>query len=132
MTVRRRCGTARFRWGHAALALALAACVGAGRALAPYPGAEDQIRAYYAANAFELNATCVTPYISNIVAVDVVRDDDRQLVLDVRYLYDVQARPAAWGIAACNNFASRRFTFDKTETGLRLTGMTGEQRGRAG
>ncbi len=121
------------KWlGHGALALALAACAATSQELAPFPGAEAQIRTYYEANAFELNATCVTPFISNIVAVEVVRDDDRQVVLDVRYLYDVHVRPAAWGIAACNNFASRRFTFERTEGGLRLSGMTGEQRARAG
>jgi hypothetical protein len=51
--------------------------------------------------------------------------------LDVDYLYDSRVRPAQYGLAACWNFASRRFTFDKVDGGLRLTGMTGEQRGRA-
>lgn len=109
----------------------LPGCTTVERDLAPYPGAEAQIRAYYDTNALELNFTCTAPFISNIVEVAVARDDDRQLVLEIDYLYDVRVRTADFGIAACRNFASRRFTFAKVDGGLRLTGMTGEQRARA-
>jgi hypothetical protein len=106
----------------------LPGCAAGNRELAAYPGAEAQIRTFYDANALERNATCTTPFISNIVRVDTVIDNERQLVLDVEYLYDARVRPADFGLAACWNFASRRFTFDKVDGGLRLTGMTGEQR----
>jgi hypothetical protein len=109
----------------------LLGCVAGDRELASYSGAESQIRAFYDANALERNATCTTPFISSIVKVDTIIDNDRQLVLDIEYLYDARVRIADFGLAACRNFESRRFTFDKVDGGLRLTGMTGEQRARA-
>jgi hypothetical protein len=131
-------GVGAFRWkpsiGACAALLALSillGCVSGNRVLASYPGAEAQIRAFYDANALERNATCTTPFISNIVKADPVIDNERQLVLDVDYLYDARVRIADYGLAACRNFESRRFTFDKVDGGLRLTGMTGEQRRRA-
>lgn len=106
----------------------LAACAHPSDPLASYPTAEQQILPFYEAHALERSGTCTTPYISDIVRVEAVREDDRQLVLDVDYLYDSRVRPAQYGLAACWNFASRRFTFEKDAGELRLTGMTGEQR----
>jgi hypothetical protein len=119
-------------WARSAVALGavalLVGCAGANDPLASYPTAGQQMRSFYEAHGLERSGTCTTPYISDVVRVEPVREDERQIVLDVDYLYDSHVRPAQYGLAACWNFASRRFTFDKTDSGLRLTGMTGEQR----
>ena len=111
--------------------LALAACT-ADRAAEPVPPQVDAaIKQYYGDRALEENAFCTTPYIDRITESRVVEDNDRQLVLDVRYFFRSQAGPSQDDITMfnrCEGFASRTFTFDRSGGGLSLAGMTGDQR----
>ena len=116
--------------GAGLLLLGLAGCT-TERPLAPFPGAEAQIRSYYERYAWEMNAYCTLPRINTITASRVVEDTPQRLVLDIRYRYEPFNQTIDFGILACKNWASRTFTFDRVDGGLQLVGMSGEQRRQA-
>jgi hypothetical protein len=122
----------RFRSPSVALAVVTLAACTADRAAEPVtPPVDAAIKAYYSDRALEENAFCTTPYIDRITQSRVVEDNDRQLVLDVRYFFRSQAGPSSDDITMfnrCEGFASRTFTFDRSGGGLSLAGMTGDQR----
>jgi hypothetical protein len=114
---------------HAALALllTLAACA-IQPEIAEFPGAAQQVRRFYERNAFEENATCTTPRIAAIISSRTITDTPEQLVLEVRYRFEPFNRTADFGTAACIDWNTRQFTFERSGEALRIVGMTGEQR----
>jgi hypothetical protein len=118
--------SAAARLGLLAL-LALAGCT-IPQEIPEFPGAAAQIRRFYADNAFEMNATCTSPVIAAIIASRVVTETPERLVLEVRYRFEPFVRNAQFGRAACIDWNTRQFTFERIDGGLSIVGMTGEQR----
>ena len=124
---------ARLRRGlAAALGLsALAACTGGpadSGALDAYPGAAEQIRDFYDANAIEGDGRCQEVVLDSILGASVVAEDPARITFQLNYHF----LPAASVNAVtqeCSGFAERRFMFDKAGDTLALTGMSGDQDG---
>lgn len=107
--------------------LALAGCAITAE-IAEFPGAAAQIRRFYALNALEENASCTMPEIAAIIDSRTVSSTADRLVLEVRYRFQPFNRIADFGRDACIGWNTRQFTFERSGGGLRLVGMTGEQR----
>ena len=123
--------------------LVLASCAGLSTTVVPdtsfAPGDPVQaaISTYYRDHAVEYDAgRCNRPYFDAITRVDVVEEDTDHLVLDVRYAFRDRLRddedtnripPTSRQV--CRGFESRRFTLAKEWTVVRVTDMSGPERG---
>lgn len=114
----------------AVVALAITACTTATDDLSGFPGAEPQIRAFYEARARENNATCPQPFIRAITRSEEVSDHGQRVVLRIDYSWDIRLRSSRFG-NNCQGFGSRLFTLERTDQGLRVVEMSGEQRAQA-
>lgn len=129
-----RVGQRQDRCGLLAMAFAVAAlgaCTGGPAddgALAAYPGAEEQIRDFYDANAIEGDGRCQEVVLASILGAEVVNQDAARISFRVNYRFLPSAEINAV-TQECNGFAERRFMFDKDGETLVLTGMSGDQGG---
>lgn len=127
----------------AGIMLALAGCAGFSTTAVPdtsfAPGAPVQaaISTYYRDHAVEYDAgPCYRPYFDAITRAEVVEEDADHLVLDLRYSFRDRLRddedsnripPSSRRV--CWGFESRQFTLGKETGVVRVTDMTGPQRG---
>jgi hypothetical protein len=110
-----------------ALPAFIATCMTPPDEIPEHPGAAQQIRRLYEAKALEHGGYCVLPRIRVITESRVVSEDARHLVLDVTYFYEPFTDQDRFR-GTCKQFASRTFTFLKSDGGLAIVGMSGEQR----
>ncbi len=124
------------RSGALLAALGLAACTAGGHplpgfgdpfGLGRYPGAQQQIVAYYDAHASEQGGACNKVHVDAITHSKVVTETASQLVLDLDYTYSaVRNEDSLTPKSACGGFGSRTFTFDRTGDAYKLVTMSGD------
>jgi hypothetical protein len=127
----------------AAIMFALASCAGFSTTVVPdtsfAAGAPVQaaISSYYRDHAVEYDTgPCYRPYFDAVTKVDVIEEDTEHVVLDVRYAFRDRLRddedsnnipPSSRRV--CRGFESRQFTLTKETGVVRVTDMTGPERG---
>lgn len=109
---------------------ALAGCNTAGRGIPEWQDAQRVMTWYYENNAWERSATCIPANMVGITDTVVVQETTEQLVLDVRYIWDVEGQ---WGEdvpgVPCFGQGQRTFVLAKhTGGGYSVVSMTGAQR----
>jgi hypothetical protein len=115
--------------GLAALA-GLAACNTSGQGIPDWLEAQTAITWYYENNAWEQGASCIPPNLLGITSTTIVQDTPQQLVLDVRYLWNVEGQgdDQLAGVP-CFGSSERTFVLAKaTGGGYSVVSMTGPQR----
>jgi hypothetical protein len=88
-----------------------------------HPDAIASIQDYYAANAWEDGARCVSPSM-NVTQTKVLENTPDRLVVETRYYWRDDRRMSDAGADLCSGFATRTFTLSQG----RVVAMTGEQR----
>jgi hypothetical protein len=109
------------RWLTLAGSLAVAAC--ASVQVPDHPGAVAAIQDYYAANAWEDGARCVSPSM-DVTQTRILEDTPDRVVVEARYYWRDDRRMSDAGADLCSGFATRTFTLSQG----RVVSMTGEQR----
>jgi hypothetical protein len=88
-----------------------------------HPEAIGAIQSYYAANAWEDGARCVSPSMT-VTESKVLENTPDRLVVEARYYWRDGRRMSDGGADLCSGFATRTFTLSQG----RVIAMTGEQR----
>ena len=112
----------------AGLAL-LAACNTAGRGIPHWQQAQREIEWFYENHAWERGASCIPPRFIGATRTDIVEDTSQRLVLNVRYMWDVEGQndDELSGVP-CFGQGERTFVLARQGNGYTVSSMTGPQR----
>ncbi|HEX2527229.1 MAG TPA: hypothetical protein VHL31_13155 [Geminicoccus sp.] len=88
-----------------------------------HPEAIAAIQSYYAANAWEEGARCVSPSMT-VTRTNILEDTPERLVVEARYYWQDGRRSSDNAAVTCSGFETRTFTLAQG----RVVSMTGEQR----